>query len=137
MKEKKEKLSKITFRGEKIEFSKAKTLLNKLKEGTIVLDLTEEERENYNSIKDILKGLTEKNYHAFILSIPIATKEYFDKVEACEKKSHPGERILLYSVDGAFCRCDECGEPYTRPLTEKEARDLNEAWTSPYGSKVA
>jgi hypothetical protein len=137
MEKQEKKLSKITFRGKKIEFSKAKTLLNKLKEGTIRLELTEKERENYDSIKDVLKGLTEKNYHVFILSIPIGQKEMNDRTKACEKKGHPGEQVLLYSIDGAFCVCSECGEPYTRHLTEKEARDLNEAWTSPYGSKVA
>jgi hypothetical protein len=83
-------MKKIEFHGEEIELSKAKTLLNKLKNGEINLELTENERIEYNHLKDILHEdiSTEQSYLVFLLGMKIGIREGINKINYMEEHGY-------------------------------------------------
>lgn len=130
---KQEKESKITFRGLEMNLEEAKNYLSDLKSGKINVKLDEREQERYNEIKNILKLEDERSYLELLLTIPIVTKEKFNRETACEEKRHPGEEVLsIGSYGKALCICKSCGSSYERYINFKEYNQLIDTIKTPY-----
>jgi hypothetical protein len=75
-------MKKINFHGEKINLEKAKSLLDKLKEGSITLELTEEERRGYELFKENTnEEVSEIEYLTTNLETLIAIYEHHDRIK--------------------------------------------------------
>ncbi len=116
---------KIKFRELEMTLSEAKAYLSDLKSGKVEIELNQREKERYSEIKEIFGFKDEKSYLELLLTIPIITREQFEKENSCAKKGHPGEEILSISSSGkAFCTCNSCGSSYNRVMTYEEHRKL-------------
>lgn len=128
-----EKESKIKFRELEMSLSEAKKYLADLKSGKINVKLNEREQERYNEIKDTLKLEDERSYLELMLTIPIVTKEKFNREDDCEKKGHPGEDVLSIGSSGkAFCICKSCGASYERYMNHEEYNKLRDIMNIPF-----
>jgi hypothetical protein len=143
-----DKESIISFHGKDIKLSEAKTLLSKLKDGSINIELNELERIGYNQMnegtrrdnakkkargdKELYEEFTEKGYLELLLEIPISVIEHFNKIEACKRKGHKGESVLSCDSSGkALCYCHTCEDMYDRRMTSKESMDFDKLIKTP------
>jgi hypothetical protein len=132
---------KITFRGKEMKLSEGRSLLDKILDGRMTLELTKEERTEYESMNSsirkgnerrnnikgaiISKEFTETEYLSLLLSsVPIM--KMYEREEYCNKNGHSGESVLSTDSSGrAFCYCHSCQDMYDRPMTSKEASNFN------------
>jgi len=141
-------MDKIKFHGLEMNLLEAKLYLENIKSGNITLKLSEEERIRYNSMNEatrmenekkkargdnqLYKEFNEKEYLELLLSIPIVVKDHYNKIEACKKKGHLGEKVLgCDSLGKALCYCHKCGDMYDRPMNMEEQRDFNKLMKTP------
>ena len=144
----KKRESLITFRGQQMKLSEGRNLLDKIMEGSITLELTKQERVEYEDFnasikrdnqrrkkmgnKDLSEEISEKNYIAFLLSIPVTIKERFEKQEYCRINGHNVESVLSTDSSGkALCYCSSCGDMYDRNMTYEERKEFNKIAKTP------
>jgi hypothetical protein len=141
-------MSKIKFRDKEMSLQEAKTLLSKLKDGSINIELNKLEKIGYIQMneatrrdnekkkargdKELYEEFTEKGYLELLLEIPISVTEHFEKIEACKKRGHLGEKVMSYDSSGkTLCFCKDCGDMYDRPMNLEEQKDFNELMQTP------
>lgn len=131
-----------------MKLSEAKTLLSKLKDGSVNIELNDLERIGYNQMnegtrrdsikkkargdKELYEEFTEKGYLEFLLEIPISVIEHFNKIENCKREGHKGESVLSCDSSGKMlCYCHSCGDMYDRGMTSEESGNFNKLMKTP------
>lgn len=141
--------SLITFRGKEMKLSEGRSLLNKIMDGSETLELTKSERieyEEFNAVRrrenerrkargnnNPCKEIGEKDYIAFLLSIPVIINERYENEEYCRIKGHQKESVLSMDSRGkTLCYCRECGSMYERPMSKEENKSWDDIMHTPF-----
>jgi len=141
--------SLITFRGEEMKLSEGRSLLNKILDGSKTLELTKSERTGYEEFNaarrrenekrkargnnNLCNEISEKDYIAFLLSIPVIINEKYENEEDCRINGHKKESVLSMDSRGrALCYCGECKSMYERGLTQKEWKRWDDIMHTPF-----
>lgn len=150
LKDKIDEESKINFYGNNMKLSEAKTYLERLKAGEVIIELDEKGKMECVSFMNAMKKSDEKRggkeyfndynemeYVSMILEMRINLQEKFDKDKYCERHGHEEVKDSAHIEEGmgktrAWAFCSRCGQMYDRYLTQEEIKKWNELLRTPF-----